>query len=410
VALALLQRHPRTVGAYDLMNCLGRGGVGSVYKARRRDTGQIVAVKILATQFAKNPSHQKRFEQEFRVAHDLDHPNIARAIDFGEDNNAAYIVMEFVEGESLGDHIEREGAMDETAAVRVITHVAQALHLAHQRGLIHRDIKPDNILLRLDGLVKVTDFGLVKNLGDDQNLTRVAVGMGTPHFMAPEQYEDAKNASIRCDVYSLGATLYNAVTGQMPFGACNTMKELLKKVDGDIPSPRQLAPNLSQQVDWAIRRAMSPLPEHRPASCLDFVQDLIGKNGRRTPLGLIDNDHLAAFVPNAPGGKERRAAVRYPFTQGALCTLNPSVQGEGPDDDVWPAIVQNLSRGGLGLLLARRFEPGTVLTIELHGGREGSRWTKILRVARVQLQEYGHWLHGCTFLDPLTTDQLQDLL
>jgi serine/threonine protein kinase len=380
VALAFLQRHPRSVGTYDVLSCLAKGGIGSVYKGRHRQTGRVVAIKLMAAKFAGNPALQQRFEQEFRVASELDHPNVARALDFGHEGDSAFLVMEFVEGQSLGDHIERKGKLKETGAVRVITQVAQALHLAHQRGLIHRDIKPDNVLLRHDGLVKVTDFGLVKDLSEDHNLTNMDTGLGTPHFMAPEQYQNAKSASVQCDIYSLGATLYNAVTGEIPFGSCGTINALISKINGDITPPRKLVPELSEEVDYAIRRAMSPKPERRPASCLEFVQDLVGKHGR----------HVA--VPAGEGSADRRR-----FLQGTLCRIDTSLQG-GAEGDTWPAVICDLSRDKVGLLLARRFEPGTVLTIGLHEPRQSGPSTKSVKVTRVDRQSLGHWFLGCSFV------------
>ena len=126
--------------------------------------------------------------------------------------------MEFVDGESLGQRIDREGRMPEDEAVRIIAQVCQGLHKAHKQGMIHRDIKPDNIMVTPQGEAKLTDLGLVKEVDAELNLTRTGRGLGTPHFMAPEQFRNAKNADARCDIYSLGATLYMMVTGELPFG------------------------------------------------------------------------------------------------------------------------------------------------------------------------------------------------
>src|SRR5262249_21557363 len=140
-----------------------------------------------------------------------------------------YMVMEFVDGPSLGDRIEREGRLPEAEAVRVITQVAQALHHAHRQQVIHRDVKPDNILLAADGRAKLTDLGLAKDCEAGPALTRASTGLGTPNFMAPEQFRDAKNADPRCDIYSLGATLYMAITGELPFRARGPLNVWTKK-------------------------------------------------------------------------------------------------------------------------------------------------------------------------------------
>src|SRR5262249_34870638 len=151
--------------------------------------------------------------------------------DFGHEQGLPYLVMEFVEGETLGQRIEREGRLTEDEAIRVIAQVAQGLQKAHRLGLVHRDVKPDNILLTRDGQAKLTDLGLVKDADSDLNLTRTGRGLGTPIFMAPEQFRRAKDADARCDIYSLAATLYMMVTGTLPFEACGPLDAWMKKIN-----------------------------------------------------------------------------------------------------------------------------------------------------------------------------------
>jgi serine/threonine protein kinase len=195
--------------------------------------------------------------------------------------------MEYVEGESLGQRIEREGRVPEAEAIRIIAQVAQGLHKAHKQGMVHRDVKPDNILISPQGVAKIADMGLVKEAETDLNLTRTGRGLGTPHFMAPEQFRNAKNADARCDIYSLAATLYMAVTGELPFRSCSPLDAWMKKVHNELPPPRQVAPDVSERVDWAIRRAMSADPEQRPASCREFVEDLTGRSTKKAPTTSI---------------------------------------------------------------------------------------------------------------------------
>jgi serine/threonine protein kinase len=273
----------KSVGNYDLLQKIAEGGMGAIYRGRHRDTGQIVAIKIMPPHMASNPVLLKRFEQEFRAASRLDHPNIVRALDYGENGNMPYLVMEFVEGESLGQKIEREGKVPETDAIRIIAQVAQGLHRAHKQGLVHRDVKPDNILVTPDGVAKLADLGLVKETEADLNLTKTGRGLGTPHFMAPEQFRNAKNADARCDIYSLGATLYMMVTGELPFRSNGPLDAWMKKVQNELTPPKQLVPGLSERINWAIQRAISADPEKRPASCREFVEDLTGHSTRRLP-------------------------------------------------------------------------------------------------------------------------------
>lgn len=273
----------KSVGNYDLLEKIAEGGMGAIYRGRHRDSGTIVAIKIMPTHMARNPVLLKRFEQEFRAASRLDHPNIVRALDYSDNGNMPYLVLEFVEGESLGQKLEREGRMTESESIRLIAQVAQGLHRAHKQNLVHRDVKPDNILVTPDSIAKLADLGLVKETEADLNLTRTGRGLGTPHFMAPEQFRNAKNADIRCDIYSLGATLYQMVTGELPFRSNGPLDAWMKKIQNELVPPRQIVPDLSERVDWAIRRAMSADPDKRPASCREFIEDLTGRSTRRLP-------------------------------------------------------------------------------------------------------------------------------
>src|SRR5207302_9263017 len=165
----------------------------------------------------------------------------------------------------------RDGPLTEEEAIRLVAQICQGLHRAHKQKLIHRDVKPDNILLNPDGMAKLTDLGLVKDADNEMNLTKTGRGLGTPNYMAPEQFRDAKNADVRCDVYSLGATLYTLVTGEVPFGKVGPLECWLRKQRNEIPSPREVNPAISERLDWAIMRAMSGDADKRPASCKEFV-------------------------------------------------------------------------------------------------------------------------------------------
>jgi serine/threonine protein kinase len=278
----------QTVGNYDLLDKIADGGMGSVFKARHRDSGEIVAIKLLATHMATNPTYLQRFEKEYTTAKELNHPNIVRAIEQGVAAARPYLVMEFVEGESLGQRLERDGKMPEAEAIRIMVLAAQGLTRAHKQGLIHRDVKPDNIMLTPEGGVKLADFGLVKEVDGDLNLTRTCRGLGTPHFMAPEQFRNAKNADVRCDIYSMGATLYMMVTGQMPFAACAPLDAWMKKVNNQLTPAKKLVSSLSDRINWVIRKSMDADPDKRYGSCREFVEDLTGKGTRRILPVTID--------------------------------------------------------------------------------------------------------------------------
>jgi serine/threonine protein kinase len=314
----------QSIGDYDLVERIAEGGMGVVYKARHRQSGQIVAIKVVPPHLATDPILRKRFENEFRAANSLDHPNIVRALEYGETGGSPYLVMEYVEGESLGQRLAREGRMPESEAIRIVAQVAQGLHRAHRQGLIHRDVKPDNILLTPDGQVKLADLGLVKEVETDLNLTRTGRGLGTPHFMAPEQFRNAKNADARYDIYSLGATLYMMVTGELPFRSCGPLDAWMKKVNNELTPPRKLAADLTERIDWAIRRAMSADPDQRPATCREFVEDLTGHSTRRIPTAEISAEQeLWYLVYKDDEGvthtvKGTAAAIRRSLKEGLL--------------------------------------------------------------------------------------------
>jgi serine/threonine protein kinase len=267
----------QTIGDYDVIEKIAEGGMGTVYKGKHRLTGHVVAIKVVPPNMLNNQVLLRRFENEFRAASKLNHVNVVRALDYGTVSGRPYLVMEYVDGESLGQRLERDGKMTEEEAVRIISQAAVGLQEAHKNGLIHRDIKPDNIMVTRDGQVKIADLGLVKETEADLNLTRTGRGLGTPHFMSPEQFRNAKNADVRCDIYSLGATLYMMVTGELPFANCNgPLDAWMKKTQNDIQPPRKLVPKLSERTESAIQRAMHPDAKVRQSSCQEFIADLAG--------------------------------------------------------------------------------------------------------------------------------------
>jgi serine/threonine protein kinase len=315
----------QTIGDYDLLEKIAEGGMGTVYRGRQRTTGTQVAVKVVPPSMARNPVLLKRFEQEFRAASILDHPNIVRALDYGTSGGSPYLVMEFVEGESLGQRVDREGKIPESEAIRIVAQVAKGLHRAHKQGLVHRDVKPDNILITPDGVAKLADLGLVKEMETDLNLTRTGRGLGTPHFMAPEQFRNAKGADARCDIYSLAATMYQVVTGDPPFKSCGLLDAWMKKIQNDLTPPREVNPGLSERLDWAIRRGMSADPERRPLTCREFVEDLTGRSTRKlqAPEANPNSKEMWYLVYNDDKGEQHTVkgsvgAVRRSLKEGRL--------------------------------------------------------------------------------------------
>jgi serine/threonine protein kinase len=248
--------------------------------------------------------------------------------------------------------------------------------------------------------VKLTDFGLAKDLNNDHDVTRPASGLGTPHFMAPEQYENAKSAGPASDIYALAATLYAAVTGTVPFDACQSLLSLSKKLCGEAPSPRQIAPTLSEHLDRAVRLALDPNPRKRPSTSLKFARMLAGRV-------MFDAGKKSGPIRvNAKQSTDRRSTTRQNRSHGTVCVvLNGSHSRRAEENDEWLAIVKDLSNTGVGLLLARRFEPGTQMMIPLErcDGGTVDRW---IEVVRVKPDQFGHWFHGCKLMQTLSDQEL----
>ncbi|CAN5383186.1 hypothetical protein BH11PLA2_BH11PLA2_07870 [soil metagenome] len=394
---------------FEFREPIGSGGVGTVYRAFDREQKELVAIKVLKQKLSDHPTAHLRLAREFRAAHELEHPNIVRAIAMENDGNISFVFYELVEGISLGDRIDEQGPFSEAEAVRIMTQVSQALHFAHQHQVVHRDVKPDNILLLPDGRVKLTDFGLAKDYSDsdDQELTRAASGLGTPHYMAPEQFSDAKNAGPLCDVYSLGATLYNMLTGKLPFDAKSPLAIYTRKETGGALSVRSLAPQVSESVEVAIRTAVDPVPVRRPASCLEFFKLL-------TSPVKTGHDLTATPRPLMPTqirmDANRRMESRFPMKLGTVAVVDTGVHSESGSEEHWPLVVQDVSVGGLKILLARRFEPGSTLSIEMLDGQSRKPVRIPVQVLRARRDRGGHWIHGCSFVKPLSTADLKRLL
>jgi serine/threonine protein kinase len=399
-----LVQESRQIGRYEILQKRGGGGSGTVYKARDPDTGDLVAIKILKAEMARDPSLLTRFKQEFLATRQLRSPHIVRALAFGEQRGVHFLVMEFVDGQDLWELISSRQRLSESEAVGIIGQVAEALDEAHAHGMIHRDVKPDNILLLKDGKAKLTDFGLVKDLSSELNLTKVADVLGTPNFMAPEQFDDPTKVDRRADVYALAATLYMAVTREVPFKAKNCLATIQKKLMADLVPPRKIAPDLSERAEQAILRALHLDPEQRPASCGAFMQELLGQ--QKVPATVRPAMSVARLeeVPVTPTSIERRGATRYPASLASCCR---PIGGERRTR--WKSRVTNISATGVGLEVSRRFDRGAVLMLELWGPRRVVVSRQLIHVVRVTQQANARWLVGCRLACKLQDGELQHL-
>jgi serine/threonine protein kinase len=380
--------------------------MATVYRGRKQATGQIVALKVMEAAIAANPVMVKRFEQEFRAAARLRHPNIVQGFDFGLEDGQPYLVMEYINGPTLGRLIADQGPLPEAEAVRILRQIADALQSAHDHNLIHRDVKPDNILLTADGQAKLADLGLIKDLVGGEQLTRTRTCLGTIAFVAPEQYEDAKRADARSDIYALGATLYHALTGVVPFQGRRNLQILRKKLLNDFPSPDSIVPTLSREVNAAVRKSLNASPDKRQASCQEFIDSLSAATEAKAtsrPAKLKP----AATPPGPqtpPDPKNRRRSRRYPTVVRAHCRPLHDPRSH------WAAEIQDLSSTGVRLHVDRRFEPGASIVLEALDEQTQSVTTLYVKVQWVRAVGTKTWSVGGAFQHELDASELEMLL
>jgi serine/threonine-protein kinase len=258
---------------YELEELVGTGGMSSVYRAHDRLLDRKVALKVLHPQFTDDEEYVERFRREARAVARLSHPNIVTVIDRGEADGRQFIVFEYVDGENLKALVARDGALSVESAVSLAHQVARALAFAHGEGLVHRDVKPQNVLLNGDGRAKVTDFGIARSLDVKHGMTQTGTVLGTSDYIAPEQAQ-GQTIGPQTDVYSLGVVLYELLTGEVPFPGENFVAVAMRHINEPPPSARELRPDVSPRLDAALRRAMAKDPRDRFPSMEAFCDEL----------------------------------------------------------------------------------------------------------------------------------------
>lgn len=251
---------PLPIPGYEIMSVLGRGATGAVYKARQVGVGRLVALKVIDEVLSSQAEFVARFLREARTIASLSHVNIVAAYDAGRVGEVCYLAMELIEGESCHARLARMFRFEETAALRIAIQVAGALQHAHRHGIVHRDVKPANILIADREVAKLCDFGLARPTASGNTVTDGGLCLGSPWYMSPEQGGDM---DIRSDIYSLGATLYHLVTGVPPFEGSSMMAILMKHVMEPVPPPRKCRPELTKATETIILRAMAKRPKDR---------------------------------------------------------------------------------------------------------------------------------------------------
>ncbi len=262
------------VDRYVLLDMIGQGGMGRVYLATDSRLNRRVALKILSPERVNNPRAVARFQREARVGAQLQHENLVRIYDFGESSGRYYLVMEYIEGKTIGTLISEQGPIPPATAVRLVRQVASGLDHAHQKGLIHRDVNPYNILVTRDGIAKLADLGLAINLAEDDRVTREGATVGTFDYVAPEQARHSHSADIRSDIYSLGCTLYHMISGQVPFPSPSLPEKLFAHQAMDPTPLDKLMPGLSPGLAAVVGRMMRKSPDERYATPFLVAQAL----------------------------------------------------------------------------------------------------------------------------------------
>lgn len=261
-------------GDYQLLEEIARGGMGVVYRARQLSLNRIVAVKMILHGRLSHSQDQGRFRLEAEAAAKLRHPHIVVVYECGKSDDQHFFSMEYIEGQSLAE-LARADPIAPTQAAQWVRQVAEAVHFAHQNGVLHRDIKPSNVLVDPAGTARVTDFGLAKRIDQQQDLTLTGQLVGTPKYMAPEQISRAAGpVGPACDVYGLGALLYELLTGAPPFRGSNQVETLLAVLEADPPLPRQLRPGVPRELEMIALRCLEKNPNDRYPTAQAVADDL----------------------------------------------------------------------------------------------------------------------------------------
>jgi serine/threonine-protein kinase len=303
------------ISGYKILSKIGQGAMGSIYKALQVSMDRIVAIKCLSPKYAQNDKFRERFLREARAVARLNHPNIIQGIDVGDSNGVHYFAMEYIDGPTVGELLKRGGALDEKRALNIVTQIARALQHAFNHGIIHRDIKPDNIMLTREGVAKLCDLGLAKLSSpndSDASGTKPGASMGTPYYIAPEQARGEQNVDTRADIYSLGSSFYHMTVGEVPFPGQSAADVISKHLTEPVTPPRVKNPLVSGGVDWVVVKMMQKAREDRYQTPTELVKDLEAIAQGGLPEGYESEDEpKTSSIPQLRRSRLLRRASRF---------------------------------------------------------------------------------------------------
>ncbi len=312
------------LGDFRLLRKLGQGGMGAVYLAQQISLDRPCALKVMSKDLAAKPGFVERFKREAKAMAKVEHPHAVRCYAVDEAKGLHFVAMELIDGQSMQDWIDQLGKLSVGDALHVTLLCADALSHAHGMNMIHRDVKPDNILVTSKGGVKVSDFGLAKVLDDDMSMTQSGTGLGTPHYMAPEQARNAKHVDHRTDIYALGGTLYHFLTGQTPFKGDTIVDLITAKERGSFTPAKRITPEVPERLDLILDKAMARDPKYRYATMAEFITDLESLQMASDSLSFI-NAPDREVVRRSGGGASPLSATRAGFGGQTTAPRTPAV-------------------------------------------------------------------------------------
>lgn len=316
------------LGKYKLLKKLGQGGMGEVYLCEDTKLGRQAAIKVLSKQLASKDDFVQRFYREARAMAKMNHDNAVSVYDVDQEGGYHYVAMEYVDGKSMQKWMDQLGKLPIGDALHVVLRCAEALQVAHNQNMIHRDIKPDNIMLTSKGKVKVADFGLAKATDEDMSMTQTGTGLGTPYYMAPEQARNAKYVDSRSDVYAMGVTLYYFLTGKLPFAGDSVLEIITNKEKGIFTPARKLNSEVPERLDLIIDKLVAKDINARCKDCAEVIKLLTSVGLESPSLSFIDAPDKVVQTAASVGGTTRVTTQ----AQGGRTMATPSVGRTSAED------------------------------------------------------------------------------